>query len=664
MATSTYQIWILHRDAAKRAALERLIGAGTAGLANSPTDAALASAGAPRVVVLGLAGDIELELEFVHRNAARLAGCRWILASADRGEAELRGLFDTVDARVLLAPHSAGQLRSAIREALSSVVTRDSLSLRRYRDKLSERFVRWFDDLGVNELLRAMDPKLARVPLIVRGEPGTGRALFARYVHTFGGDTAGGSMPFVELDCAAARDEADLLRPIAQTAGAPSGTVLLDRLDELPGPLRARLLQWIEFGLPPRVAPGTRLRWVASLPPLHTARPDHGEDPALLAALAGLVVSIPPLRERAQAIPSFVEATVREWSHTAGRRPRAIAPDAAEELALYTWPGNCRELESVVVRALAEFSADPLEARHLRIDPDAEPLGLESEEPEQTQQPIGPGPEPVRPLPTPVTQELPAAELLEEEPPLIELRPEDVIEERQDSAPRVGDASPLPGGADDPRGWQNLLGSVSGELREAVERIRKLTDQLPEHLDDPDFRARFRELLGADVRNLDGIGKRLGALGRPGQRECEPFDATALIESLLDELRGELLRRNLVVLKELDRRHPEAIANAADLRLALQGLLENLVLRSREDGDLYVASHHNPVGLRGAPAMRILVRHIPGEPSHSGLSPQLELELAMCQQVTETAGGCFTLSDGPGEELVIVLDLPAPIGAD
>ena len=140
----------------------------------------------------------------------------------------------------------------------------------------------------------------------------------------------------------AARDEADLLRPIAQTAGAPSGTVLLDRLDELPGPLRASLLQWIEFGLPPRVAPGTRLRWVASLPPLHTAGPDHGEDPALLAALAGLVVSIPPLRERAQAIPCFVEATVREWSHAAGRRPRAIAPDAAEELALYTWPGNCR----------------------------------------------------------------------------------------------------------------------------------------------------------------------------------------------------------------------------------------------------------------------------------------------------------------------------------
>ena len=90
----------------------------------------------------------------------------------------------------------------------------DSLSLRGYRDRLNDRFTRWFSDLlggDALELLRVMDPRLATVPLVLRGEGGTGRALFARYVHTFGGDAAGGNAPFIAIDCANLETETELL---------------------------------------------------------------------------------------------------------------------------------------------------------------------------------------------------------------------------------------------------------------------------------------------------------------------------------------------------------------------------------------------------------------------------------------------------------------------
>ena len=83
-------------------------------------------------------------------------------------------------------------------------------------------------------------------------------------------------------------------------------------------------------------------------------------------------------------------------------------------------------------------------------------------------------------------------------------------------------------------------------------------------------------------------------------------DTTQLIESLLDALRSELSRRRVVVLKELDQKRPQVLANPVDLRLGLRGLLANLILRSRArlfvqvrnlTDEVYVAARR-PAGLR------------------------------------------------------------------
>ena len=63
-------------------------------------------------------------------------------------------------------------------------------------------------------------------------------------------------------------------------------------------------------------------------------------------------ITLPPLRDRADDIPALVEHFVQRFSHEMGRRIETIPPEVMEVLKLYDWPGNIRELENVIKRAV------------------------------------------------------------------------------------------------------------------------------------------------------------------------------------------------------------------------------------------------------------------------------------------------------------------------
>ncbi|MEZ4219084.1 MAG: sigma 54-interacting transcriptional regulator [Myxococcota bacterium] len=757
-------IWVLHRDAARRDALAAACaGLGVDVRAASPSDALFAdeaSLRAVRVVVLGVPRDPEVELEFAHRSARRLPGRRFVLAADRHDERALATLFDALDAHRLGAGFDARALRAAVVDALRPPVARDSLRLRRHRDALSDRFARWLGDVDAPELLRAMDPQLAHVPIVVTGEPGTGRELLARYVHTFGGDAAGGRMPFVAIDCARARSARELAAAIAASGGAASATVFLADLDRLAPSLQTTLRGWIEYGLPPGLAAAARLRFVASLGPSSTARA-RALDPGLRAALAGLEIAIPPLRERPDAIEKIARATLAAQAHAAGRRPRELAPDALRALAVHGWPGNARELESAVVHALAETGADPIHASHLG-------LGAAHDVPASSAERARP--QPAAPLEGVLVagreddeRSLPEAEIVADEPPprasahaqggavtrastrtreaavtraaatrdavtrdgvtrereardaldeagaIVELSLDDLVDPpsaeartqpapaspprraervaasppapkpdagptRAPRAPRAPHAQPTPSAArtaevptraarggdfDEERSWHRLLAATGDAIRRRVDEVRGALDALPAEPDAADaarVEARLREPLDA----LDAEAERLDALARTFDERVEAFDASALVESLLAELREAMTRGGLLVLKELDRRHPHASAQPGRLRVALRGVLARMGALAREGGELYVASHMNAAGLHGAPAVRLLLRATtsPARPA-AAMHGALRVELAACEAAVRSARGAFTVSDGGGGQLLVVLDLPA-----
>jgi DNA-binding NtrC family response regulator len=363
-------IWIIHRDGHHRTALARIAGAGDSTVLGGPSDRVFESAEPPTVVLLGLSADFEQELDFVHRFAGKLRGCSWILLPSSGDMGETRRLFDTLPARYVPYPPSPIALRRAIRSAMQRRRA-DSLSSRQDRDQLRERFGRWFADLEIPELMRAIDPRMSRVPILIRGEEGTGRGLLARYIHHFGGS---GDEPFIHVSCREVRQMSDLLRQITLAVPEESTeawTIWLEDVDTLPIALQRKLEDWIEFGLPDGAARASKLRWIAGAGDEANLDADPSLDSRLAEALSGLSISIPPLRERPGCIEAFVADTTLAWCNAQHERLRRFSPDAIGLLATYPWPGNLHELEAVVMRTLSITGADPLLPAHLRFPTDS-----------------------------------------------------------------------------------------------------------------------------------------------------------------------------------------------------------------------------------------------------------------------------------------------------
>jgi signal transduction histidine kinase len=123
--------------------------------------------------------------------------------------------------------------------------------------------------------------------------------------------------------------------------------------------------------------------------------------------------------------------------------------------------------------------------------------------------------------------------------------------------------------------------------------------------------------------------------------------------------------RELLVLKELDEQHTAAIGDAGQLRFALALLIDKSLDLAPGGGDVFIASRHQPTGLRGGPAVRVLVRFGNHDSSPSGTrvpgtSPaENALEYAIAAAVIRTQGGTFTIDPGEGNETVLLLDIPA-----
>jgi len=626
-------LWIVHRDPGRRLALARLAAEPSAVL-GGPSDRLFDGAGSASVVLLGIGGDFEAELEFAHRHAPRLRGTAWILVPEPSDLGEVRRLFDTLPAELLAFPPEARTLRGLLAAARQRRRA-DPLSARRTRDGLAARFARWFADLELPDLLRALDPQLARVPLLVRGEPGTGRGLLARYVHAFGGTTGGA---FLSIDCPSITSTPELASEIARGAGRArarsSLTVCLEEVHRLSPQLFHELRSWIEIAPPKGIQQTTWLRWIGTAAEPFATPPET--ESALFDSLGGISVRIPPVRERPKLVPSLVHETTLAWAEAHGARARRFSEGAMQALREYPWPGNLRELEAVVLRTLAGDASDPIPASSVRFDRDAVPAGWTAD---------AEGEGPLR------------EELVRAAPPAPAGSP--AAEEAQ--AP----ATPSPSAALDQILTRRFLGALAHELRNPLVPIRTLAELLPQRFADADFRSRFAERVGADVGRIEATLDRLASFAALPPPESGPVDLAGLLDRLLEEHREEIQRRRLLVLKELDRSQPLAQGDAAHLELALRALLDKTLELVPQGGDLYLASKHHASGLRGKPSVRVLIRyHSPTQIARKGgiegtSLAESALEIVLADALVHGMGGQLTLDASGAEETVIVLDLPA-----
>ncbi|MDP3085793.1 MAG: sigma-54-dependent Fis family transcriptional regulator [Rubrivivax sp.] len=224
-----------------------------------------------------------------------------------------------------------------------------------------------------------------KAPILIHGETGTGKELLARHAHRCS-ERRG---EFVAVNCGAIPDElfeAELFGHVGGAftgarrdgsagliASADGGTLLLDELSELPAPSQAALLRFLDEQAV-RPVGGTQMRRVdvqllaasnADLLAQVTARRFRAD---LLYRLNTVQVALPPLRLR-QDFSAAVHAVLAAIDPAA-----AISAAAVERLALHGWPGNFRELRSLLTRALLQHGDGCIERADVEpMLPAAEP---------------------------------------------------------------------------------------------------------------------------------------------------------------------------------------------------------------------------------------------------------------------------------------------------
>jgi len=237
--------------------------------------------------------------------------------------------------------------------------------------------------LEIFETIRKTADSLSTV--LVTGESGTGKELVARAVHA---ESPRRNGPFVSVNCGAIPEtlmESELFGhvkgaftgAVASTVGlfsaANGGTLFLDEVTEVPPSLQVKLLRVIQereirrVGDTKDVKVDVRLI-AASNRDVAKAVQDGILREDLFYRLNVIPIHIPPLRERREDIPLLVAHFIKHRSAELGQSVRTVTPAALAILESYRWPGNIRELENVIERALVLGSGEVFDVDALPPD--------------------------------------------------------------------------------------------------------------------------------------------------------------------------------------------------------------------------------------------------------------------------------------------------------
>jgi len=221
--------------------------------------------------------------------------------------------------------------------------------------------------------------------VLLRGESGTGKDLFAAAIHNA---SRRAKYPFIHVNCAAVPEtllESEFFgyekgaftgaaqRKLGMFELADRGTLFLDEIGDLDLRLQAKLLQVLQSGEFRRIG-GTAMvradvRVIAATNRNLEELIERGQfRPDLYFRLNVVEIALPPLRERKEDILLLVDHLLGRLSRKAGKRVAGIDPEAMNLLQDYCWPGNVRELENVLERALVLVEEGrPIRPEHILL---------------------------------------------------------------------------------------------------------------------------------------------------------------------------------------------------------------------------------------------------------------------------------------------------------
>jgi len=279
----------------------------------------------------------------------------------------------------VVKPVGAERLHVSLRNALNTSALEGELN----RIKHSRSGTLGFKDIitkspSMQAVLRvAQKAAASSIPVLIGGESGVGKELIARAIHGTGDRRA---KPFVAVNCGAMPEnliESILFghekgsftgateRHVGKFVEASSGTLFLDEVGELPPAAQVKLLRAIQEGevepvgarkpvrVDVRIVSATNRDLIADV-----KQGRFRED--LFYRLHVFPITVPPLRERPADIPALTRHFLARFAAEEGKRVGAVTAEALRLLSAFRWPGNIRQLENAVFRAVVLAEGDTI----------------------------------------------------------------------------------------------------------------------------------------------------------------------------------------------------------------------------------------------------------------------------------------------------------------
>ena len=213
-------------------------------------------------------------------------------------------------------------------------------------------------------------------PVLIQGEPGTGKRLLATLIHELSNAAAPliyfspDALPATLIETELFGDETSAYVQRGRVELAHGGTLVIDELAALPLPAQVRLLHIIEnksFTRPGgtrSVSANVRVVALTGLN-LDIAQERSAIEPALLAYFQAAVVVVPSLRHRPVDVPALAARFLDAWSALHGAARKTISPAAITALQTYDFAGNVSELKHIVEHCAARCGAEEISLEHL-----------------------------------------------------------------------------------------------------------------------------------------------------------------------------------------------------------------------------------------------------------------------------------------------------------
>lgn len=288
------------------------------------------------------------------------------------------GAFDYVSKPVQL-----DQLRTLVRQALKLSTAEKPKKTAKSQLQVAREIVGTSPAI---ELARQMIEKVARsqAPVYISGESGSGKELAARMIHLLSARSDG---PFIPVNCGAIPENLMESEFFGHKKGsftgasqdkqgffqaAHGGTLFLDEVAELPLPMQVKLLRAIQEKSVRQVgavdeAPVDVRLISATHQDLHQLVPAGDFRQDLFYRLAVIELKMPPLRDMRDDIPLLASEILARLTKTLQTPPQRLSDGALKALRSYGFPGNVRELENILERALALVSGDEIRPEDLQL---------------------------------------------------------------------------------------------------------------------------------------------------------------------------------------------------------------------------------------------------------------------------------------------------------